>query len=190
MINKKKIFIPILVFILSFPSWLQGQQMVKVGVLHVIRAIMESEQGKAAFTALQKQADAKKEELNKQQQELQTLQEQLQRQGATLNNEAKMALSRSLEDKQTILQRATQDAQREFEQRRFDIMARIGPELSKVVEHYANENNFYLILDSSSQNTQVVFNAASLDITMDIIKQFNLSQNSSSNPATGSSLSK
>ena len=82
------------------------------------------------------------------------------------------------------------NAQREFEQRRFDIMARIGPELSKVVEHYANENNFYLILDSSSQNTQVVFNAASLDLTMDIIKQFNLSQNSSSNPATGSSLSK
>ena len=187
MINKKKIFIPILVFMLSFSSWLQGQQMVKVGVLHVIRAIMESEEGKAAFTALQKKADAKKEELNKQQQEVQTLQEQLQRQGATLNNDAKMAISRSLESKQTILQRATQDAQREFEQLRFDIMTRIGPELSKVVEHYANENNFYLILDSSSQNTQVLFNTASLDITTDIIKQFNLSQNSSSNPAIGSS---
>ena len=62
-------------------------------------------------------------------------------------------------------------------------MATIGKKLNGIVQTYAKENDFLVILDSSNQNNQVVFNAAAVDITTDIIKQFNLAQTSSTSPA-------
>jgi len=183
MINKKMFFVTVLVLILIAPCIGQSQGSGKVGVFNVVGAISQSEEGKAAFADLQKKVDARKESFAKQQQEIQTLQQQIQQQGATLNEEARVVLTRNLEKKQTNFQRATQDAQREFEQLRFDIMATIGKKLNGIVQTYAKENDFLVILDSSNQNNQVVFNAAAVDITTDIIKQFNLAQTSSTSTA-------
>ena len=186
MINKKSFFVTVLFLILIAPCIGQSQGSGKVGVFNVVGAISQSEEGKVAFSNLQKKADARKESFAKQQQEIQTLQQQIQQQGATLNEESRLVLSRSLTQKQTKFQRATQDAQQEFEQLRFDIMAKIGKKLNGIVKAYAKENNFLVILDSSNQNNQVVFNAAAVDITTDIIKQFNLAQTSSTSPAATS----
>ena len=176
-------FLPFLLFGLIGPLQIQGQEMVKVGVIQIDRAIFESEEGKAAMGDLQKKVDAKQEEFAKQQKEIQDLQGQIQRQGATLNQEAQAALARNLERKQITFQRATEDAQREFNQLRTDIYSRIGRKIAAEVQKYASENNFYLILNSSSQNSQVLFNDNSVDITSDIIKRFNLSQTSPASPA-------
>ena len=176
-------FLPVLLLGLIGPLRVQGQEMVKVGVLHVARAIFESEEGKTEMADLQKKVDAKQEEFAKQQKEIQDLQAQIQRQGATLNQEAQAALARNLENKQIFFQRATEDAQKQFNQLRQDIFNRIGRKIAAEVQKYATENNFYLILDSSSQNSQVLFNTSSVDITTDIIKRFNLSQTTPSTPA-------
>ena len=179
-------FLPVLLLGLIGPSQVQGQATVKVGVLQVDRAIFESEEGKSAMADLQKKVDAKQEELAKRQKEIQDLQAQIQRQGATLNQEAQAALARNLERKQIDLQRANEDAQRELNLLRTDIYNRIGRKIAAVVQKYATENNFYLILNSSSQNSQVLFNDGSVDITSDIIKRFNLSQASTGTPAAAS----
>ncbi len=176
-------FLPVLLLGLIGPLRVQGQEMLKAGVLHVARAIFESEEGKTAMADLQKKVDAKQEEFAKQQKEIQDLQAQIQRQGATLNQEAQAALARNLENKQISFQRATEDAQKEFSQLRQDIFNRIGRMIAAEVQKYATENNFYLILDSSSQNSQVLYNTSSVDITTDIIKRFNLSQTTPSTPA-------
>ena len=176
-------FLPVLLLGLIGPLRVQGQEMVKVGVLHVARAIFESEEGKTEMADLQKKVDAKQEEFAKQQKEIQDLQAQIQRQGATLNQEAQAALARNLENKQIFFQRATEDAQKEFNQLRQDIFNRVGRKIAAEVQKYATENNFYLILDSSSQNSQVLYNTTSVDITTDIIKRFNLSQTTPSTPA-------
>ena len=176
-------FLPVLLLGLIGPMRVQGQEMVKVGVLHVARAIFESEEGKTEMADLQKKVDAKQEEFAKQQKEIQDLQAQIQRQGATLNQEAQAALARNLENKQIAFQRATEDTQKEFNQLRQDIFNRIGRKIAAEVQKYATENNFYLILDSSSQNSQVLFNTTSVDITTDIIKRFNLSQTTPGTPA-------
>ena len=176
-------FLPVLLLGLIGPLRVQGQEMLKAGVLHVARAIFESEEGKTAMADLQKKVDAKQEEFAKQQKEIQDLQAQIQRQGATLNQEAQAALGRNLDNKQISFQRATEDAQKEFSQLRQDIFNRIGRKIAAEVQKYATENNFYLILDSSSQNSQVLYNTSSVDITTDIIKRFNLSQTTPSTPA-------
>jgi outer membrane protein len=41
-----------------------------------------------------------------------------------------------------------------------------------VVEKYARDNGFSLILDNSSQNTPVIFSANGIDVSQDIIRLF------------------
>lgn len=174
--------LPLLMLGLIVPLQVQGQEMVKVGVIQIDRAIAESEEGKSAMADLQKKGQARQEELAKQQKEIQDLQGQIQRQGATLNQEAQAALGRNLQSKQIALQRANEDFQREFNQLQQDIISRIGAMILAEVQKYASENNFYLILNSSSQNSQVLFNDNSVDITSDIIKRFNLAHASPATP--------
>jgi outer membrane protein len=143
----------------------------KIGVLHVLTAITQNSEGKQAMAEFDKRYQAKKEELEKKSNEVQELQKQLQSQARTLNDESRAALTKSIESKSTELQRASDDAQKEFGQMQNEILARIGNKIGPLVQQYAKDNNFTVIVDSSNQNSQLIYADPGIDITEDIIKR-------------------
>jgi outer membrane protein len=168
--------------VLSKDLWAQGSAPLKYAVLNVVRAIAESSEGKQANEDYQIKLEAKRDELAKKQKEIQDLQQQLQSQAKTLNDEARYALTKSINTKNTELQRAQEDAEKEFAAMRNGIFNRIGSKLAPVVQQYAKEYNFALILDSSSQASPIVYSDAAVEITDDIVKRFDASQVSSRGP--------
>jgi outer membrane protein len=156
----------------------------KIGLLNVLRAISECAEGKLALGEFQKKVDAKREELEKKNGEIQELQKQLQSQARTLNDESRAALTRSIDSKTTELQRAQDDAQKEFGQMQNEILGRIGNRVAPLVQQYAKENNFTLIVDSSNQNSQVIYFDPSIDITEVIIKRADAAQPAAAPPAS------
>jgi len=155
----------------------------KIGVMNVLRAIVECSEGKQANEEFQKKFEVKRDELSKKQKELETLQQQLRSQAATLNNEAGAALTRSIEVKTTELKRSQEDAEKEFNELRNQIFNRIGSKLAPLVQQYAKEKNFTLVMDSSSQTTQLTYVDPATDITDDVVKRYDAMQVSSSTPA-------
>jgi len=155
----------------------------KIGVMNVLRAIVECNEGKQANEEFQKKFEAKREELSRKQKEIETLQQQLKSQAATLNDEAGAALTRSIQVKTTDLQRSQEDAEKEFNELRNQIFGRIGSKLAPLVQQYAKEKNFTLVLDSSSQTTQLTYVDPATDITDDVVKRYDAMQVSSSTPA-------
>jgi outer membrane protein len=157
----------------------------KIGVMNVLRAIVECSEGKQANEEFQKKFEAKREELSKKQKEVETLQQQLKSQAATLNDEARAGLTRSIEVKSTDLQRSQEDAEKEFNELRNQIFNRIGAKLAPVVQQYAKEKQFTLVLDSSSQTTQLTYVDPATDVTDDVVKRYDALQGagSSSTPA-------
>lgn len=143
----------------------------KIGVLHVYTAISQCAEGKQALGEFEKKATAKKEELEKKNNEIEELRKQLQSQARTLNDDSRLALSRSIDTKTTELQRATDDAQKEFGALQNEILGRIGNKIGPLVQKYAKENNFTIIVDSSNQNSQLIYADPGIDITEDIIKR-------------------
>ena len=143
----------------------------KIGVLHVYSAISQCAEGKQALGEFEKKATAKKEELEKKNNEIQELQKQLQSQARTLNDDSRAALAKSIDAKTTELQRSTDDAQKEFGQMQNEILARIGNKIGPLVQQYAKQNNFTIIVDSSNQNSQLIYADPGIDITEDIIKR-------------------
>ena len=166
--------------LLPLSALAQSGNATKVGTISLIRAIGDSAEGKVALADFQKKADAKREELDRKNNEIQELQKQLQSQSRTLNDDSRAALAKSIDAKSTEYQRATDDARKEFGDMQNEILNRIGSKLMPVLQQYAKENNFALIVDSSSQTSQILLYAdPSIDVTDDIIKRFDASQSGS-----------
>ena len=170
--------------VLAFPMVVAAQATApKIGVMNVLRAIVECAEGRQANDEFQKKLDAKRDELTQKQKELETLQQQLRTQAATLNDEARAALTRSIDAKTTDLKRSQEDADKEFNEMRNQIFNRIGGKMAPLVQQYAKEMNFTMVLDSSSQTTQLTYIDPAIDITDDVIKRYDTMQVSSSGSA-------
>jgi|WetSurMetagenome_2_1015567.scaffolds.fasta_scaffold304085_2 outer membrane protein len=152
--------------------WAQSAPAQKVGVIMYFRALVECTEGKVANDEFQKKLEGRKNELQKKQTEIQTLQQQLEAQRQTLNEDSLAALSKNIQVKTTELQRLQEDAEKEFGAMRNDILERIGRKMGPIVQKYAQEKAFSLLLDGSTQGSQLIFVNSTIDVTDDIIKRY------------------
>jgi outer membrane protein len=154
----------------------------KVGIIHIQNAIVSSRDGQKAVAELQSRFTPKKQQLDKQQAELQGLQEKLKTGSNTMSEDARNKLIREIDDKTKRLQRDSEDAQSEFDQEQGKVMQDIGGRLMAVLDKYAKDNAYAVVLDVSAQTTPVLWAANGVDITKEIIDLFDKSA-----PATTSS---
>jgi outer membrane protein len=141
----------------------------KVGIIHVQNAIISTRDGQKASADLQSRFTPKKQELDKKQADIQGLQEQLKRGSNTMSEDARNKLVRDIDERTKRLGRDTEDAQAEFDQEQGKVMQEIGGKMMAVLDKYAKENGFAVILDVSAQTTPVLWAANGIDITKDII---------------------
>jgi outer membrane protein len=147
---------------------------VKIGIISMQQAILASNEGRRDFEALSKKFEPKQAELKGQNDEVENLKKQLNTQGDKLNEQTRATLVKSIEGKQKSLQRSLEDAQGDFQQQQNEILNRVGGKMLEVLDKYAKDNNFALILDVSNQNSPVLWAGASTDVTKAIVDQFNV----------------
>jgi outer membrane protein len=152
----------------------------KVGVIHVQEALLSTKDGQKAANELQAKFAPKKSELEKKQGEINTLQDQLRKGSATLNDEAKNKLVRDIDSKTTSLKRDSEDFDADVQEEEGKVMQELGAKMMKVLEKYATDNGFGVILDVSNPQTGVLWRAAAVDITADIIALYD-----KANPVAG-----
>jgi outer membrane protein len=90
----------------------------------------------------------------------------------------------SIESKSKTLQRNLEDAQNEYQSQSNEIAQRIGGKLMKVLDSYAKQNGFAMVIDVSSQQSPVLWAAQSVDITKPLIDAYN-TQSGVAAPAAG-----
>lgn len=142
----------------------------KVGVINITAAIMATGEGKKAMAELQKKYSPKQQEIQRLQQEIQSINDQLQRQAATLSDDEQRRLSRQLESKQTFLKRSTEDAQADFGSDRDEAVSRIGKKMVRLIQEYAQQGGYTLIVDSAQ--IPVYYASPDIDLTAEIIKRY------------------
>ena len=174
--------IPVVACALALPAL--GQQPTKVGIIHIQQAIISTKDGQKAAADLQQKFDPKRRELEKKQGEIQALQDQLRRGANTLSEEARQKLMREIDARTRSLNRETEDAQDEFDQEQQKILQELGGRLMQVIDKYARDNGFALILDVSSPQTPVLYAANSIDITQAIVDLYDKNSPSAQAPAT------
>jgi outer membrane protein len=149
----------------------------KVGTINVEAAVFGSNEGRRDADALQKKLEPKQNELKGQNDELESLQKQLQTQGEKLNDDAKATLVKQIETKKKSLDRAVQDFQEDGQNQGKEIFSRILQKMAPTIVKYAQDNGFQLIVDTSNQwpQSQVLWSGEGVDITKAIVDAYNTS---------------
>ncbi len=147
-----------------------GQQaQTKVGIIHVQNAIISTKDGQKIAGELQARFDPRRKEIEKRQTEIQALRDQLNRGSNTMSDEAKQTLIREIDQKSRSANRASEDAQADFEQDRDRVLQELGQRMMVVIDKYARDNGYALIVDVSSPQTPVLYASNTIDITNDIV---------------------
>ncbi len=169
-------FAAFLILSVGAAAWGQNpapQAGVKVGIIHIQRAIVECEEGKKAAEKLQGQFTGRRNELQAMQAEIEKLQKQLRDQEKALSDEARANLVRQIETKTKEFTRKNEDATNDFQQAEGQVINDIGQRIMKVLDEYARKNGYHVVLDVSSQQSPVLWASSAVDMTDDIIKLYN-----------------
>ena len=141
----------------------------KIAVIQIQAALAATKEGQKAAAEMETKMGPRKKDLDGKQAEIKDLQEKLQRGGNTLSDAAKEDLTRTIDLKTKSFNRQIEDAQAELEQEQQKTIGVLGQKMMAVIDKYAQQNGFALVLDVSSQNTPVLYASNSVDITKDII---------------------
>ena len=145
----------------------------KVGIVNIQAAIVGSNEGQRDFEELQKKFDPKRQELEGMNKEVEELQKKFNAQGDKLNDEARAELLKEIDSKKKQLQRNYEDANTDIQAQQNDIANRIGQKLVSVLDKYAKDNGFTVVLDVSGQQSPVLWAASSVDITQPVVEAYN-----------------
>jgi outer membrane protein len=157
----------------------------RVGIIRIQDAIVLSNEGKRDFDALQKKYEPKQAELQKANQKLQDDQKQFQTQGDKMNDDAKGKLQKQIEKEQRDLQTSAESAQQDFQGEQNDIANRIGQKMMQVLDKYAKDNGYAVILDVSNPQTPVLWaNMQSVDVTETVVNLYNVASGVAAPPAS------
>ena len=157
----------------------------KIGIINIQRAIVESEEGKKAQEKLRAEFAPKDKELRAKQEEIEKLRKQLQESERVLSDEARRNLVRQIETKTRDFNRSNEDLNADFQQAQGQMVNEIGRKLIKILDQYARENGYHLVIDVSSPQAPVAWASTTLDVTEDIIKLYNASLAASAASAAG-----
>jgi outer membrane protein len=163
----------------------------KVGTINIEQAIFASNEGRKDFDVLAKKFEPKQNELKGLADEIDSLKKQLNAQQDKLNDESRDKLLKQIETRQKSFDRATQDAQEDFQAQQGEIGNKILTKMAPLIVKYSTDNGYGMILDTSQQwpRGPVIWYGPAVDITQPIVEAYNV-QSGVPAPAAGSTAQK
>ena len=150
---------------LLFPRPLLWAAELKVGYVDVAKVFDGYQRTKASDATLEKKGKEKEAEFEGRMNELKKLRQNLE----LLNNEAREAKSKEIEEKTEELQRFRNNTARDLSRERDKIASELLKEIQKNIEAYAKANGFSLLLDARS----VLSGQEALDVTDEVLAGMN-----------------
>ena len=144
----------------------------KIAVLNVRNAIVATAEGKLAQAQLQSQFAPKQNDLQNMQKQIEDVQRRLNEGARTLSDDEKGKLQRQGDLLTRRLQRGNDDLNEELNAAQGEIVDAIGRKMLDVLDRYARENGFTVVLDTSAQGTSVVYGSSQADITQEIVRLY------------------
>ena len=141
----------------------------KVGIIHIQNAIVATQDGQKAVKALEEKSAPRRKDQEAKQSGISQLQNQLRTSSNTASEETKKKLAMDIDSKTKSFNRDVEDAQAEAEQDQNKLLNEIGGKIMAVIDKYATDNAYALIIDVSAQQSPVLYASNSVDITRDIV---------------------
>ena len=143
-----------------------------VGIINLRGAIGSTAEGKQASAELQSQFAPRSSEIDTLTKQINDLQQRLQSGQGKLSQEEETRLTAEGQRLTQRLDRRRSDFQEDAGAAQQEVLERIGRKMVDVLDRYARENGFSVVLDTSGQNSPILYASNQVDVTQDIIKLY------------------
>jgi outer membrane protein len=157
----------------------------KIAIIAFQQAVAATNEGQRNFAQLRTKFEPKQATLKAQSDEIDSLKKKLQDGGATLSEPERDSQLRTIDEKTKSLQRSAEDAQNEASSAMNDMYQQLAQKVYAVLDAYSNQNKFTLVLDTSAQQTPVLWANGSIDITKPVVDAYNAKSGVPAQPAPG-----
>jgi len=161
----------LLTVIVLFPLVPVRSQTSRIAVVDFEKAVVESAEGKKSSEKFNAALQSKQADVEKRQKELEDGQKKLQTQERTLSEIAKANLQKDIDRRTTELQRLNEDAQKELQSLRDELLRPIAERASAILNALAAEQGYTLIIDVSNPQSNVVWFNPKNDLTEELTRR-------------------
>jgi outer membrane protein len=143
-----------------------------VAIINLRGAIGSTAEGKQASAELQSQFAPRSSEIDAMTKQINDLQQKLQAGQGKLSQEEETRLTAEGQRLTQRLDRRRNDFQEDASAAQQDVLERIGRKMVDVLDRFARENGFSVVLDTSGQNSPILYASNQIDVTQDIIRLY------------------
>ena len=162
----------------------------KIALVAFEQAVFATNEGQKTVQEIQKKYEPQKTKIDALSNEVDGLKKQLSSLPATATAEDRAARQRAIDTKDKELQRQAEDAQAAYNGELQEAYGKIAQKVSITLKSYVAQNGFTLLLDVSTQSSQVMWAQPSTDVTDAIIQAYNASSGVAAPPPAAPSASR
>ena len=142
-----------------------GAAPTKIAVINLSEAMAKTKEGQKAAAELNGKFGPKKAEYDKRETEITSLTDRLNKGRATMSDDAQKQLTAEIQGKTTNLKRFGEDSQSEMDNDEAKITQDLQQKMWPILQSYAIQNNYAVVLDVGNQQTPVLWAATATNIT-------------------------
>ena len=143
-----------------------------VGIINLRGAIGTTAEGKQASAELQSQFAPRSAEIDGLTKQINDLQQKLQAGQGKLSQEEEARLTGEGQKLTQRLDRRRTDFQEDANTAQQEVLERIGRKMVDVLDRYARENGYSVVLDTSGQNSPILYASNQIDVTQEIVRLY------------------
>jgi outer membrane protein len=145
----------------------------KIAVIAFQLAVGQTNEGQRDFNDLQKKYAPKEAHLKALSDEIDNLTKQLQTQGPTLSEAERESRAKTIDEKKKQLDRESSDLRDAGQQDMQELYNSLASKVYDVMQAYAEQQGFTVILDFGQQQSPVLYAADGVNITKPVIEAYN-----------------
>jgi outer membrane protein len=146
----------------------------KIAVINTEQILLESQAGKKAIADLKKVQDQKEAELGAKQEEIKALQAKIDSGRLSLTQDKLADMEKQLEDKVIAARRLQDDASRDLNKRKDDVLGAVDQRVMPIINQLGKEQGFTLIFRKFESG--LIYADEAVDITPMVIQRLDAAQ--------------
>jgi outer membrane protein len=151
------------------PAAMPSGSGLRVAVIDTEKILLSSVSGKKAIAELKKAQEAKEADLRAKQQEIKELQDKLQQGRLSLAQEKLTEMEKQLEDKGIALRRLSDDASRELNKKKDELLGSIDEKVMPVINQIGKEQGYTMIFRKFESG--LIYADDAIDITAAVVQR-------------------
>jgi len=159
----------------------------KIALVAFEQAVFATNEGQRAVQDIQAKYKPKKDQIDALSTEVDSLKKQLQSAPAGLSDAERATRLKTIDTKEKLLNRDAEDAQTAYNADLQEQYGKLAAKVSATLKKYVSDNGYTLLLDVSSQQSNVMWANQSTDVTQALVTAYNTSSGVAAPPPSAPS---